>query len=648
MSRVIPVHMSERVLTDERKKPVKALAEAIWNSLDAGADHVDVSFEYTALNAISTVVITDDGEGITPERAEAGFAEYGDSWKRHLDARTYNDRHVHGRRGRGRYHILDLGLGAIWTSVAQHVSGGTMRTELSLGTTDPKSFKVSDLGEGTGATGTVLRVTNVSADVDKALNRDDLAEQLASEFALYIRQYPEVEIKVAGTVIDPSSLHEEPVLLEVAVEEIEPVAKVQFIEWHKKMEADRQFYLCDSHGAALVDIPSEIRAAEFHFTAYVCWDGFTQPPSSAHLALIGGGTGALVLDAAREVVTAHLAERAQERSAETLEEWKRDQSYPFAGEPRTKSEEVVRKSFDIVAVSAAPVLSEMGRNQRRFSMELMKVVVETDPSAIKRVMKEFLRLPEERVEELADLFDRTTLEKIITASHGIINRLDFLEGLKTLVFNADAKRQTRERTQLHKMLEVESWLFGDEWTLTASDQTLRRVLHKHLRLLGEHVSYENSMPASQQAGKVLIPDLVLSGSASSYSKSREYLVIELKRPSVTLGKVELDQIEGYARAITKDEQFTQTDVTWDFWLIGNDYDEYIKDKLESPGNPHGCALVARTYRIHVRSWAEIIREAEHRLRYVQQALDASSDEDHGVAYLNQVHADLLPPSVKSK
>ena len=117
---------------------------------------------------------------------------------------------------------------------------------------------------------------------------------------------------------------------------------------------------------------------------------------------------------------------------------------------------------------------------------------------------------------------------------------------------------------------------------------------------------------------------------------------------MTLGKVELDQIEGYARAITKDEQFTQTDVTWDFWLIGNDYDDYIKDKLESPGNPHGCALVARTYLIHVRSWAEIIREAEHRLRYVQQALDASSDEDHGVAYLNQIHADLLPPSVKSK
>jgi hypothetical protein len=89
---------------------------------------------------------------------------------------------------------------------------------------------------------------------------------------------------------------------------------------------------------------------------------------------------------------------------------------------------------------------------------------------------------------------------------------------------------------LHKILEREAWLFGDEWTLTASDETLRRVLVKHLRLLGEDAVYADVMPRSQADGKLLIPDLVLSGSASSFSKSREYLVVELKRPSVILGK----------------------------------------------------------------------------------------------------------------
>jgi hypothetical protein len=96
------------------------------------------------------------------------------------------------------------------------------------------------------------------------------------------------------------------------------------------------------------------------------------------------------------------------------------------------------------------------------------------------------------------------------------------------------------------------------------------------------------MPKSQAEGSVLIPDLVLSGSASSYSKSREYLVVELKRPAVTLGKPELDQIEAYAIAITDDIQFNQLDVTWTFWLIGKDYGDYVDLKLHTPGNPHGC------------------------------------------------------------
>jgi len=211
------------------------------------------------------------------------------------------------------------------------------------------------------------------------------------------------------------------------------------------------------------------------------------------------------------------------------------------------------------------------------------------------------------------------------------------------VFAAEAQKATTERRQLHKILERESWLFGDEWTLTASNETLRRVLVKHLvAALGEDVEYADVMPRSQAEGGVLIPDLVLSASASSYSRSREYLVVELKRPSVTLGKPELDQIEAYANAITDDEQFNQLDVSWTFWLIGKDYETYIDRKLRTPGNPHGCALVAPKYRVFVRSWAEVLGDAEHRHQYLEDALAATSDEDAGLDYLNRVHQDLLP------
>jgi hypothetical protein len=160
------------------------------------------------------------------------------------------------------------------------------------------------------------------------------------------------------------------------------------------------------------------------------------------------------------------------------------------------------------------------------------------------------------------------------------------------------------------------------------------------------VAYDDVMPDSQTAGNLLIPDLVLSGSASSYSRSREYLVVELKRPSVMLGKDELDQLEAYAIAITDDEQFNQPAISWDFWLIGNGYNSYVERKLATPGNPHGCALIAPKFRVHVRAWAEVISEAEHRHKYVQRGLDAISDADSGIQYLNSFHLNHLPDVVK--
>jgi hypothetical protein len=642
-----PVEMSERLLTDAKQRPTKALAEAIWNALDVGANHVDVSFEFTVLEAIKTIVVADDGEGMNRERATVGFGEYGDSWKRRIDAQTYNGRSVHGQRGQGRYDILHLGEAALWASVAEQIDGQLGLIEVELQANDARNYRMSEPSPHDGPTGTTLRITNVIAVADKELSRPELPELLAADFALYLRQYPDVVLRVRGVTVDPSSQHLPPVDMKVEVEGLKIPIIVTFIEWKKRSKGTQRIYLCDSNGAALLDVPGDLRSRDIAFTAYICWDGFKNPDTSAYLAILGGEDhGAKVFDAARQAVDDQLGQRAQERRAQAVEDWKSEQSYPYTTEPTTTPERVIRKTFDIVASTATPVLTKMDVEQRRFSMQLIKVAVETDPSAVQKVMREVLRLPEERIEEMASLFERTTLESMITASHSILNRLDFLAGLRTLVFDVEAKKAITERRQLHKILEREAWLFGDEWTLTASDERLRRVLVKHLRFLGQDVAYADVMPESQAVGKVLIPDLVLSGSASSYSRSREYLVVELKRPSVTLSKEELDQLEAYAIAITEDDQFSQPHISWDFWLIGNAYNSYIERKLNTPGNPHGCALIAPKFRVHVRSWAEVLGEAEHRHKYVAQALDAVSDDDSGLTYLNRVHQDLLPVVVQ--
>jgi hypothetical protein len=163
------VEMSERVLTDSRKRPTKALAEAIWNALDVGADHVNVDFEFTELEAVKTIIVVDDGEGMSLEQARQGFGEYGDSWKRRIDARTHNGRSIHGQRGQGRYDILHLGQSAKWSSVATQVDGRLGLIEIDLHGTNPRSYNDSGPTPHGGPTGTTLRVANVVPQADSEI-----------------------------------------------------------------------------------------------------------------------------------------------------------------------------------------------------------------------------------------------------------------------------------------------------------------------------------------------------------------------------------------------------------------------------------------------------------------------------------------------
>jgi hypothetical protein len=366
--------MSARVLTDSRKRPAKALAEAIWNALDVGADHVNVDFEFTELGALNTVTVVDDGEGMNLEQARQGFDEYGDSWKSRIDARTHNGRSIHGQRGQGRYDILHLGQSVKWTSVAAQVDGSLGAIEVSLTSNDPRKYEDSGPTPHDGPTGTTVRVANVTPQADNELNRPEVAESLAADFALYLRQYPDVEIRVREILVDPSSQHLPPVDLPVTIDGLDEIVTVTFIEWKRRLKGTQHIYLCDGNGAALLDRPAELPSRDIIFTAYVCWDGFKNQDTSATLAILGGeDLGAKVFEAGRDAIREQLRQRDLERRAEAVEDFKAEQSYPFEAEPKTAPERVIRKAFDIVATAATPVLEKMDVEQRRFSMKLMRV-----------------------------------------------------------------------------------------------------------------------------------------------------------------------------------------------------------------------------------------------------------------------------------
>jgi hypothetical protein len=72
--------------------------------------------------------------------------------------------------------------------VATQVDGRLGLIEIDLHGTNPRSYNDSGPTPHGGPTGTTLRVANVMPQADSELNRPELAESLAADFALYLRQ----------------------------------------------------------------------------------------------------------------------------------------------------------------------------------------------------------------------------------------------------------------------------------------------------------------------------------------------------------------------------------------------------------------------------------------------------------------------------
>ena len=204
-------------------------------------------------------------------------------------------------------------------------------------------------------------------------------------------------------------------------------------------------------------------------------------------------------------------------------------------------------------------------------------------SAVQRVFKELLELPEEQQQDLNELLDRISLTSMIVASREIVDRLDFITALRMLVFDPKSKQQLLERKQLHKILERRTWIFGEEFNLSASDKGLTDVLNQHLAMLGREPS---KTPVLREDGSKGIVDLMLSRLIpQNRGDHREHLVVELKRPKQPINFEVYGQIISYVRAVCAHEQFDNSKTSWVFWAISNEITPDVVALAKSAPSP---------------------------------------------------------------
>lgn len=634
----LQVSVHEDHLASLVRSPVEGLAELIWNALDADADNVTVTYDRNALDGIDAVRVEDDGHGMAPDDIAAAFDRLGGSWKLHSTRSKTKGRSLHGKRGQGRWRSLGLGGSRIaWDTVAE-VHGRHLRSRIAIDRGSLRDAEVSEAEATDDPTGTVVVVGGIT-DIPLGLLNPDTPLKLTARFALHLLKYPAVTVRVDNRTLDPHELVG--TVADIALDGIE--ATLTIIEWKAKIR-DSSIYLCDEDGVALHEVPAGLQPPGVSYSAYLRSALVRAMEDRLPFAELEPEGLAPAIAAARATIKTYFEEREAARVRDVIQNWRAEEVYPFVEPAADQVEEVRRQLFDVVAVTASKAVnSTRDPKAKRLSLRLINQALASEPRELRHILDEVLKLPKEQMAWLDGLLQRTTLTAVVTASHRIAGRLEFLAGLEHLLFDAEMKGALKERSQLHKMVRSEPWLFGEEFALAVDDRSLSEVLVQHRKELGTEVVVDDE-PVLDADGKVRIVDLMFAGSMEQARQRREHLVVELKRPSVKIGSDELTQITKYAVAVTGDARFNIRDVDWDFWVVSDELDAFAVEMTNKDGLPRGQYHRSKegNVRVWAMPWAEIIDNARHRLKFVQHHLNYIVTSDDAVGYLRRTYAQFLP------
>ena len=629
-------------------KPLTGLLELVWNALDADATEVVVSFEENKLDGLVKIRVIDNGDGIDPAHIQAYFGRLGGSWKQ-TTRQTKSKRVLHGSQGKGRFKAFGLGGRVQWLTT---FGDPRVRYTVVGHLADIKNFEMAAPKQAPtrAATGTEVTIENVTSNFP-SLRGEEAVQSVAEATAIYLEQYPGITIRYDGRVVDPKAVQEHRAAYDlgaIATDVGEQPVKLLVIEW--TTNATRKLYLCDDEGCTLNEMAPGIQAPGHSFTAYLQSPYIRHLDQANQLALAemhGGLVG--FLDAAKKKLKEHFAKRDAEKAAETIKRWQNEHVYPYSGEPTSAVDAVERQVFDVVALNIDERLPEFGERDirsRKLTFRLVQQALRESPEALGKILTEVLDLPVQKREEFAELLQRTSLSAIINASKVVTDRLDFIAGLNNLVFDPDMVKALKERTQLHRILANETWVFGEEYNLMVDDQGLTEVLRAIVRNEGLESEVEIDTPVTTHTGHAGIVDLMFGRAKKHWgSNSREYLIVELKRPSVKVDDKALRQCWKYAQALVKHPKFAATNTTFDIWALSTELDDYAKEQASQPNRRPGIAMEdkAGRFRIWAMDWGTLLREAESRHQFFKDQLNIEGTGDDAPAYLRKMYASYLRP-----
>lgn len=330
-----------------------------------------------------------------------------------------------------------------------------------------------------------------------------------------------------------------------------------------------------------------------------------------------------------------------------------DKFYPYKErKPASTSQEVVFKKIAYLLEDEHHLIKEDNKI-RNFLYPLLNKAI--SDGNIEYLFSKILKLSDENLIKFNSLLQKTDLEDVIQFASQVSEKLEFLNFLHEITYG-EISKVLKERSQLHKIIENELWVFGENYNGTPhlwSDKKIGNILNQL------HDTFLNYEPTKEDENLIEennlddITDLFFYNEKITDSDEREIMVVELKSPKCAIGLKEINQIDRYAFTLEQHSALPAEKVKYKLILISSKLNAYAKSKVKSQREIYKETpflfdkKTDKNIEVFVMTWSEIIELNKRKLGYLHKQLTIKDksvkekfEEEYPELIDEKVHAQL--------
>lgn len=336
-----------------------------------------------------------------------------------------------------------------------------------------------------------------------------------------------------------------------------------------------------------------------------------------------------------------------------------DHSYPYKEyKPASLTQEVLFKKVVYLVEDEYQLLKKDDKIRQLLYPLIDRAI---GNGVIESLFTKLMKLSDDGFNKFHALLEKTDIEDVVSFAGKVANKLEFLEFLHELIYG-DISKILKERSQLHKIVEKELWLFGEAYNGTPvlwSDKKIGNILEE---LRSKYFNYnptvedDNLIEFEGVEGLDNITDLFFFNNKILDDGKKEIMVVELKAPTCAISRKELQQIDDYAFTVESYAGLPTENVKYKFILISSKLTAYAQSKLRAARNKYDKPFLydcktGKDIEVYVMEWSEIIEVNKRKLGYLSSSLqikDKSVKEKFETEYSDIIDEKISARLTKTK